>query len=197
MCRSAADPSTFRVTIPLRELSGVDLEPSVAITVAADPASGRVNFRGERACLGDAALDERFRLTLDAALDARARRRPNRLWGLGLLGRGRGGSGGREGADRAEGVRSGSQGGPVGVAAEAESVWSSGAGASGHADVQAAQQAGLGGGYHSSGVADRGMRAAADELDDAPRAQSAEALAAGDRQVPERALHELCMLGSM
>ncbi|KAK9845919.1 hypothetical protein WJX81_005977 [Elliptochloris bilobata] len=58
--RSAADPSTFRVTIPLRELSGVDLQPSVAITVAADPATGRVSFRGERACVGDPALDARF-----------------------------------------------------------------------------------------------------------------------------------------
>lgn len=178
--RSGADPSTFRVTIPLRELSGVDLEPSVAITVAADAASGRVTFRGERACLGDAALDERFRLTLDAALDARARRRPNRLWRLGLRGRG---PGCREAGDRAQGERSGSEGGPVEVAAEAESSWSSGEGASGHTGMQGAQQAGLDGSEHSSGVAHSTLHAAAEELDDAPRPQSADGPAAGGRQV--------------
>lgn len=81
------DPATFRVTLPLRSLSGVDLEPSVFITVAADPSSRRVTFRGERACLGDAALDARFRLSLSATLDARARRR-RPSWRFGLQGRG-------------------------------------------------------------------------------------------------------------
>ena len=187
--RSAADPSTFRVIIPLRELSGVDLEPSVAITVAADAASGRVTFRGERACLGDAALDERFRLTLDATLDARARRRQNRLWRLGLRGRG---SGGREGGSVAQGERAGSAGGPVEVAAEAESSWSSGDGASGYVDRQGAQQAALGDDDDSSGVAESSMHAGVEELHDAPRPQSAGAPAAGGRQVHVE-LHMSCL----
>ena len=188
-CRSAADPSTFRVTIPLRDLSGVDLEPSVAITVAADAASGRVTFRGERACLGDAALDERFRLTLDATLDARARRRQNRLWRLGLRGRG---SGGREGGGMAQGERAGSAGGPIEVAAEAESSWSSGDGAPGHVNRRGAQQAAPGDDDHSSEVAKSSMHAAVEELHDAPRPQSAGAPAAGGRQVHVE-LHMSCL----
>ena len=170
----------FRVTVPLRELSGVDLEPSVAITVAADAASGRVTFRGERACLGDAALDERFRLTLDATLDARARRRQNRRWRLGLRGRG---GGGRDGGGMAQGGPVGSGGGPVEVSAEAESSWSSGDGASGLIDRHGAQQAALGVDDHSSGMAESSMHAAVEERDFAPRPQSAGARAAGGRQV--------------
>ena len=176
------------MTIPLRELSGVDLEPSVAITVTADAVSGRVTFRGERACLGDAALDERFRLTLDATLDARARRRQNRLWRLRLRGRG---SGGREGGAMAQGGPVGSRGGAVEVAAEAESSWSSGGGASGHINRQGAKQAALGDDDYSSEVAEGSMHAGVDELEVAPRPQSALAPAAGGRQVLSKPLHKV------
>ena len=179
VCRSAADLSTFRVTIPLRQLSGVDLEPSVAITAAADAANERVTFRAERACLGDVELDKRFRLTLDAGLDVRARQRPNRLFRLGLWGRG---SGDREGGGVAQGERAGSEGGPAEVAA-AEASWSCGEGAAGRIGTQGAQRAALGGSRHSSGVAGGSMHAAVEALDGAPGPQSADAPDAGGRQV--------------
>jgi len=62
----------------------VDLKPSVLVTATADPATGRVAFTGDRACLGDPELDKRFRLSLSADLHARARRRPAG-WPLGAL----------------------------------------------------------------------------------------------------------------
>lgn len=83
----------------------------------------------------------------------------------------------------AQGGPVGSKGGPTEVAAEVESSWSSGGGASRHIDRQGAQQAALGDDDHSSGVAESSMHAAVDELDDVPRPQSAGAFAEGGRQV--------------
>jgi len=73
--RPSSPPSLARpLTLAARQLSGVDLEPSVLVTAAADPATGRVAFTGDRACLGDPELDKRFRLSLSADLHARGAR---------------------------------------------------------------------------------------------------------------------------
>jgi len=117
--RPSSPPSLARpLTLAARQLSGVDLEPSVLVTAAADPATGRVAFTGDRACLGDPELDKRFRLSLSADLHARARRRPAG-WPLGALRARIGGAAADASAARDDGAQAwrGERGGEGGEAA--------------------------------------------------------------------------------
>ena len=71
---SSNDAISFRVSIPLQDMLGVDLCPEVSITAHPDPSLGQVTLIGSRAALGSPGFDELFQLNLVAVLRARRTR---------------------------------------------------------------------------------------------------------------------------
>ncbi|KAK9908361.1 hypothetical protein WJX75_006741 [Coccomyxa subellipsoidea] len=58
----------FCLSAPLRGITGVDLEPTIWVSVVSDPDSKSVSFSSERASLGDATWDEKFSLSFSSSL---------------------------------------------------------------------------------------------------------------------------------
>ncbi|KAI8100554.1 hypothetical protein M9434_004946 [Picochlorum sp. BPE23] len=65
----------FTVKVPLSELVGVDLTPTLSIVAKPHSGQGKVTFVGSRASLGSPGLDESFRLNVVAVLQSQGRRR--------------------------------------------------------------------------------------------------------------------------
>lgn len=65
----------FTVKVPLSELVGVDLTPTLSIVAKPHSGQGKVTFVGSRASLGSPGLDEAFRLNVVAVLQSQGRRR--------------------------------------------------------------------------------------------------------------------------
>eukprot|EP00889_Picochlorum_renovo_P003233 jgi/Picre1/30263/NNA_005629.t1 len=61
--------------VPLSELVGVDLTPTLSIVAKPHSGQGKVTFVGSRASLGSPGLDESFRLNVVAVLQSQGRRR--------------------------------------------------------------------------------------------------------------------------
>lgn len=73
---STGDSSnSFRLSIPLKDMLGVDLMPELSIEAHPDPSRGQVTLVGSRAILGSPGLDEMFKLNLVAVLGSKRRRR--------------------------------------------------------------------------------------------------------------------------
>ena len=66
---------SFRVSIPLKDMLGVDVCPEVSIQAHPDPLRGQVTLVGSRTALGSPALDAMFRLNLVAVLRSKRERR--------------------------------------------------------------------------------------------------------------------------
>lgn len=62
--------TTFCVTVPMDELTGLSIRPRLRISVNIDEASGSVTFSSETATLGDPILDREISLQLHATLAA-------------------------------------------------------------------------------------------------------------------------------
>lgn len=70
--------NVFRLTIPLQDVIGVDLTPSISIAAHPDPDNGTVTFVGSDASIGSESLDEAFKVNLVAVLCRPAARKRNR-----------------------------------------------------------------------------------------------------------------------
>lgn len=66
-----ASQNAFRVSVPLEEMLGVDLQPQLSITAHPDPEAGNVTLMGSKAALGSPEFDQAFKLNLVAVLSRR------------------------------------------------------------------------------------------------------------------------------
>jgi len=71
--------NTFRVSVPLQDMLGVDICPQVSIEARPDPLNSQVTLIGTKAVLGSAGFDDMFKLKLVAVM--RCRRKDRHLPG--------------------------------------------------------------------------------------------------------------------
>eukprot|EP00887_Chlorella_sp_A99_P008046 scaffold12.g8046.t1 len=75
---SRGEGGAFRVTIPLRDLVGIELQPTIEVVAHPEPGTSRaVTLVGTKAALGSPAVDEAFRLTMVAVVSDHRRRLPH------------------------------------------------------------------------------------------------------------------------
>ena len=65
------DKDTFMVKIPLQDIVGVDLTPTISIVANPHKDKGKVTFVGSKASLGSPGLDEAFTLNVVAVLNSK------------------------------------------------------------------------------------------------------------------------------
>ena len=63
--------NSFRVSVPLKDMLGVDICPQVSIEARPDPLNSQVTLIGSRAVLGSPGLDDMFKLKLVAVMRCR------------------------------------------------------------------------------------------------------------------------------
>ena len=72
---AAGYSNVFRLSVPLHEVIGIDLSPSISVAAHPDPEEGSVTLIGSRAALGSPSLDESFKVNLVAVLRQPSRSR--------------------------------------------------------------------------------------------------------------------------